>query len=188
MTDPKFTLPIEQAAQKFEASGVPRSIRTLQRYCQQKRIAGLLTDTADGQRWFLDEHSVDRAIAELVQLEALTDRSRHDTSRRDMTRADVEENKPTQAPAVGDMSRHDATQRDMTTQKNDPNIVTSTNDTTRQHASQPDMTQPVAPPSAAIQNQGREVSPTSDRYVGLLEAENAFLHRQLETKDGQIKD
>ncbi len=188
MNDPKFTLPIEQAAQKFEAAGVPRSIRTLQRYCQQQRIAGLLTDTADGQRWFLDEHSVDRAIAELVQLEALTDRSRHVTSQRDVTRSDAPENKAPAASAQTDMPRHDATERDTTSAKNGQKNEAPADDMTRQHASQPAVAKPDAAAPATAQNPSREVPAASDRYVGLLEAENAFLHRQLETKDGQIKE
>lgn len=98
----RHTLSVEEAAALFAAAGIPKSIRTIQRYCRANILDCIRTDTELGDKYLIDRPSVDRRIDELKRfqemLAATPVATRRDTTRPDASRHDV--------------SRNDATRRD----------------------------------------------------------------------------
>jgi hypothetical protein len=76
-----FTLSLAQVMIQFDAAGLPRTLRTLQRYCENGRLQALKTETPTGEAYVVDPRSVERAIAELKLIYAdRPDATGHDTS------------------------------------------------------------------------------------------------------------
>jgi hypothetical protein len=100
----RHTLTIKQAAQLFAAHGVPRSPRSVQRFCELGSIEAIRVKGEKTERYFIDPTSVERYAEELKQLESISqignDEARHDASQRDMTRHVATE---TKAPAMPDL-------------------------------------------------------------------------------------
>ena len=115
--DKHYILSLEQVAQRFEAAGVPKSMRTLQRYCLQQRLDCLKTETELGVQYFIDEASAERTIKEMLQLHELQMRGRQLTSADVATRHDAIPHDMAQPaninPPPNDSTRHDASRRDM---------------------------------------------------------------------------
>jgi hypothetical protein len=175
-----FSLTIDEVAAQFEREGLPRSMRTLQRYCASGRLDCLKTDTIAGEQYFVDPHSVERAITELKQLSALTHREL----------------------ASPDTSRHDATQRVTPQHSADETQPATVYDTARHDTTRPDMTPPVAhdvpdeilrdtprqsPPAPAMPRHDATENSFMTRYVDRIESENVFLREQVDRKDQQIE-
>src|SRR6202043_3372554 len=78
-----YTLSLEEAACVFR-SGLPRNIRSLQRYCAAGRLDCIKEETVSGLAYFVDPDSVARAVTQLAQLHGITDEVRHDASVHDM--------------------------------------------------------------------------------------------------------
>jgi hypothetical protein len=94
----RHTLSVDEAAALFVDAGVPKSVRTVQRYCRSGILESIRTDTEFGEKYLIDRSSVDRRIADLQKLQELMaatlvatrpDTSRHDGSRRDTSRNDA---------------------------------------------------------------------------------------------------
>ena len=64
-----FTLSVEAASDLFAAAGVPRSIRSVQRFCQKGHLDCIPVDTELGQKYLVSRESVDRRMRELRQIE-----------------------------------------------------------------------------------------------------------------------
>lgn len=178
-----YSLTIDDVAARFDAAGLPRSLRTLQRYCASGRLDALKTETIQGEQYFVDPLSVDRAITELKQLTALTQRvategaMSHDTARQDAPRRDVTDTAaereaihysdpaPRQTEAAGDMSEHDAH--------------------LGHHSTAQDKSRQAPPGPAEARHDATSVS-FMTRYVERIEAENSFLREQVDRKDQQI--
>jgi hypothetical protein len=94
---PRFSLTIEEASQLFAGAGVPRSPRTITRFCQLGDLECLRVETEKNFKWLIDKNSVEKRITELQQAINFTRKSYQDTS------SYVETNNETQP----DMSRHD---------------------------------------------------------------------------------
>jgi len=98
----RHTLSVEEAAALFVDAGVPKSVRTVQRYCRSGILECIRTDTELGDKYLIDRASIDRRIEELKKFQQMMattpvatspdtsrpDASRHDTSRPDATRRD----------------------------------------------------------------------------------------------------
>ena len=175
-----FSLTLDEVAAQFEREGLPRSMRTLQRYCASGRLDCLKTDTVAGEQYFVDPHSVERAITELKQLSALThralvapDTSRHDATQRVTPLHPAEESLPATVYAV---PRHDTTRPDMSQSDADHFQHGSTRDTPRQ-----------SPPVQAVARLDATPDSFMTRYVDRIESENVFLREQVDRKDQQIE-
>ena len=90
----RHTLTIKQTAELFAKHGVPRSPRSIQRFCDQENIDCIRVKGDRTERYFVDPVSVERYAQELKQLENIShigaevtrdDASQHDTSRHDAT-------------------------------------------------------------------------------------------------------
>jgi hypothetical protein len=79
-------LSVEETAALFADAGVPKSIRTIQRYCKSGILESIRTDTEFGDKYLIDRPSADRRIDELTKFQemmATAPTSRLDTSRLD---------------------------------------------------------------------------------------------------------
>jgi len=65
-----FSLPIDEVAIRFDNAGLPRTERTLLRYCADGKLRCTKQEIPQGEKWFATENSVERLIGELKQKEA----------------------------------------------------------------------------------------------------------------------
>ena len=89
----RHTLTIKQAAGLFAELGVPRSPRSIQRFCELNNIDCIRVKGEKTERYFINRPSVERYAQELKQLENISrienDTSRHDAPQRDVSRNDA---------------------------------------------------------------------------------------------------
>ena len=83
----RHTLSVVEALTIFEQAGVPRSARTIHRYCRSGILACIRTDTELGERFLIDRTSVDNRIEHLQKLQHLLETTSVAT-RPDVTRYD----------------------------------------------------------------------------------------------------
>jgi hypothetical protein len=175
-----YSLTLDAVAARFGSEGLPRSLRTLQRWCASGRLDSLKTDTIAGGQYFVDPHSLERAIAELKQLTALTHREPidADTARHDTTARVV--SPPAEAHFLRDLAddpiRHDAPRPDMT--------QTFEQDTPSRNSA--DVPRQPAPAPVSPRHDATETG-YMPRHIERMEAENAFLRVQVDRKDQQIE-
>jgi hypothetical protein len=188
------TLTIDDVVLIYQDAGLPRTPRTLQRYAEAGHLNAEKILTATGAKYLITPHSVDMHLTQLRQLEA---QARQIATGRDLSRPVVSTFEPfTHATATTVEARPTATMPDVSRQVASP-IEFTDGPTSPDKASLPaptdrDMSRHDAtgqPNIAADPQQGR-VTPTQtdDRYLKSLERENDFLRRQVDTKDGQIKE
>jgi hypothetical protein len=106
----RYTLSLHHVQIEFDRAQLPRTMRTLQRYCESGRLNCLKTETPTGDAYVVDPLSVERAIGELKLIHG---------DRQDATSRDVS---PPVAPVIEpkeetDMSRPTATGRDIIEEK-----------------------------------------------------------------------
>ena len=118
--DSDFTLTIDDALERYARAGLPRTPRSIQRYCAKGHLQCRLIETEFGEKYLISPASVDKHIAyiEEVRLSATSpDLSRPGATRRDEPRPvtttaaqEEEPAKPPHAAATGaDQSRPVAT-------------------------------------------------------------------------------
>ena len=87
--DSDFTLTIDEALERYARAGLPRTPRSIQRYCAKGHLQCRLIETEFGEKYLIAPASVDKHIAyiEEVRLAATSpDLSRHDATGRDQSR------------------------------------------------------------------------------------------------------
>ena len=72
-----FTLDVHQAQALFDAANLPRSLRSITRYCQTNRLDAVTVDGPNGPEWRISEASVTRAIDELKRVFSMSDTASH---------------------------------------------------------------------------------------------------------------
>jgi hypothetical protein len=166
----RYTLSLEETALRFAEAGLPRNIRSLQRYCAAGRLDCIKEETVSGLAYFVDPDSVERAITQLAQLHGITDEVRHGTTVHDMSHHVVAED---QTRMVDDTPRPSAANRDNDAPENQE----------RQSPSQPDVSELVA----LIKEENRflrdQIGVKDTQIAALLERdkETNFLIRGLQT-------
>jgi ATP-dependent Lon protease len=93
----RYRLTIEEASQLFAAAGVPRSARTITRFCQLGDLDCLRVETEKNFKWLVDEASAEKRIEALKQAITFSKKHYQDMSSHVET---INETQP-------DMSRHD---------------------------------------------------------------------------------
>src|SRR4051812_6996171 len=86
---------LEDVKKRFEEAGLPRDIRTLQRYCEAGALEAFKEMSPTGLTWYVQAISVDKRIEALKQLHHITVRhitTENDTSGFDAPRNDDESN------------------------------------------------------------------------------------------------
>lgn len=84
----RHTLSAEETSVIFADAGVPRSVRTVQRYCKKGHLHCITIDTEISEKYLIDRNSVERRIKELQQLDRIL-RSTVDATSREETRHDA---------------------------------------------------------------------------------------------------
>ncbi len=59
------SLTVEDAAQRYEQAGIPRTIRRIQKYCVRGDLACQKVETEFGEKYLITPESVDRHIAQI---------------------------------------------------------------------------------------------------------------------------
>ena len=72
MPPPANWITIEQAIQRFSDAGVPRKLRTVQKYCTNGRLSSHLALTDVGFKYFVDPASIEAFIAREAQMAPLS--------------------------------------------------------------------------------------------------------------------
>jgi hypothetical protein len=108
----RHTLTIRQAADLFASLGVPRSPRSIQRFCELNSIDSIRVKGEKTERYFVSKDSVERYAKELKQLENIShiesDTARHDASQHDTTRHDSLPSLPEQKEKVEQLPDREA--------------------------------------------------------------------------------
>lgn len=78
----EYGLTIEEAAQRYEHAGHPRTARSIQRYCVKGHLDCLRQETTFGDKFMITPASVARHIAQIAELTSATGRDapRHDAA------------------------------------------------------------------------------------------------------------
>src|SRR5580704_11505015 len=106
----QYPLTLDEVSRLFNEAGLPRNVRTLQRYCAAGRLDCIKEETATGLAYFVDPVSVERAIKQLAQLHGLTDEVRHSATSEEMPHAVAQDSEPLWTP---DAPRPSAADRDI---------------------------------------------------------------------------
>src|SRR3954468_16436256 len=104
--DSEFTLTIEEALERYARAGLPRTPRSLQRYCAKDHLDCRRIETSFGEKYLITPASVDKHIAYIEEVRPVA-------TGRDVPRpvaTDVEQSKeptpvPKDAPTSPDLSR-----------------------------------------------------------------------------------
>ena len=97
-TATEYSLSLDDVSHLFEEAGLPRNVRTLQRYCAAGRLDCIKEETASGMTYFVDPVSVERAIKQLAQLHNLTDEVRHSATSDGMSHSVAQDAEPLREP------------------------------------------------------------------------------------------
>ena len=108
-TATEYPLSLDDVSRLFNEAGLPRNVRTLQRYCAAGRLDCIKEETATGLAYFVDPVSVERAIKQLAQLHGLTDEVRHSAASEEMPHTVARDAEPSPTP---DTPRPSAADRD----------------------------------------------------------------------------
>jgi hypothetical protein len=113
-TTTRYSLTLDAAARVFAEAGLPRNIRSLQRYCAAGRLDCIKEETATGLTFFVDPDSVGRAITQLAQMHGITEEVRHSALNPDMSHTGAPVIEP--SPPI-DQPRASAAERDIGVQE-----------------------------------------------------------------------
>jgi hypothetical protein len=109
---PHYTLTVEQTADRYEAAGVPRTIRRIQKYCARGDLDCKKVETDFGEKYFISEESIDRHIAQIRDAQDAAGRaqSRPSAPERSLETKNIqieEKGAPSDAPARPDAPGRD---------------------------------------------------------------------------------
>lgn len=137
--DNDFTLTIEEALERYAGAGLPRTPRSIQRYCAKGHLDCRVIETSFGEKYLVAPASVDKHIAYIQEVTRATSRG---------------VSRPAGTDTLAKIESESA-----------------------------------APADAMSGDSSRPVAASSDtRYITLLEGEVAYLRKQVDVKDEQIKD
>ena len=86
--DSEYSLSVEEALARYEAAGLPRTPRSIQRYCTKGYLEARRVETEFGEKFLIKPESVDRHIAYIMEVRPVA--TGRDLSRLDATDADAE--------------------------------------------------------------------------------------------------
>src|SRR4051812_39388683 len=111
--DTEFTLSIDDALERYARAGLPRTPRSIQRYCAKGDLDCRRVETPYGEKFLISPASIDRHIAYIEEVRQVV--TSHDVPRQVATEAappaplTQEHEQRQEAPTDPDMSRHVAT-------------------------------------------------------------------------------
>ena len=167
--DSEYTLTIDEALERYDRAGRPRTARSVQRYCAKGHLDCRRIETPSGEKYLISPASVAKHIAYIEEVSPAA--TGHDLSRPVATEPNLETGRDGQrqdAPTSRDMPRQDAT-----------------------HVAAGNGDEPERQPRTATTDEPRPVATGPDlteRYINRLEGEVTFLRDELTTKNAQIKE
>ena len=108
-TDSDFTLTIDDALSLYAKAGIPRTPRSIQRYCAKEHLSSRRIETEFGEKYLITRASVEKHIAYIKEVTPATSRG---TSRLVATTVAAEnmgDKERQEAPTSTDLSRQVAT-------------------------------------------------------------------------------
>src|SRR5579872_1158627 len=81
--DSDFTLTIDEALDRYARAGLPRTPRSIQRYCAKGHLECRLIETSFGEKYLISPESEDKHIAYIEEVRPVApgrDRSRQDAT------------------------------------------------------------------------------------------------------------
>jgi hypothetical protein len=111
--DSEFSLSIDDALERYARAGLPRTPRSIQRYCAKGHLDCRLIETSFGEKYLISPASVDKHIAYIEEVRPVAtsrDKSRQVATDVVLDRHQDEERQ--RGPTSGDQSRLVATGRD----------------------------------------------------------------------------
>src|SRR3954452_18731713 len=66
--DSEFTLAIEEALERYASAGIPRTPRSVQRYCAKGHLDCRRLETPFGEKYLITPASVDKHIAYILEV------------------------------------------------------------------------------------------------------------------------
>ena len=167
--DSEYTLTIDEALERYEHAGHPRTARSVQRYCANGHLDCRRIETQFGEKYLISPESVAKHIAYIEEVRPIA--TGHDLSRPVAAEPNLESGHDAQrqpAPTSPDVSRHDAA-----------------------HVAAGNGDEPARQPQSTSDDKSRLVATGPDlteRYIDRLEGEVTFLREELTTKNAQIKE
>src|SRR5438874_7681126 len=70
--DSEFTLTIDEALERYSRAGLPRTPRSVQRYCAKGHLDCRRIETAFGEKYLISPASVDKHIAYIEEVRPVT--------------------------------------------------------------------------------------------------------------------
>jgi hypothetical protein len=65
-TDAPPSVTAEEAAQRYEQAGIPRTIHRVQKYCARGDLDRRKVETEFGEKYFITTESIDRHVAQIL--------------------------------------------------------------------------------------------------------------------------
>jgi hypothetical protein len=109
--DSEFTLTIEEAVERYARAGLPRTPRSIQRYCAKGHLECRRIETAFGEKYLIAPASVDKHIAYIEEVRPVA--TSRDVPRQDATTVaptPSQEEPRQETPTSPDLSRQVATE------------------------------------------------------------------------------
>lgn len=155
--EPIYSLDLNEVSARFDEAELPRSRRTLLRYCQHDKLDCTKVETMHGEQYFVSEPSVARLIAEILERERFT--------------------RPPQGVLAPEtvVDTHHGTPGQTLVEP--PQIRPENPQSYTDGQSETDQGEP---------RQVGELAEVDERLLNQLERENGLLRDQLEKKDAQI--
>jgi hypothetical protein len=66
--DSEFTLTIDEALERYARAGLPRTPRSIQRYCAKGHLECRLIETSFGEKYLISPESIDKQIAYIEEV------------------------------------------------------------------------------------------------------------------------
>lgn len=173
-----YSMALPQVYARFVEAGLDRSLRTLQRYCEQGHLRAAKYPTETGAVWYVDPDSVETKIEEIRQVQETLHRP-------------VTPSRDTYRPTANDMARHDVDRRPASSFENTDDSHETTSAPRNDEPRQPnhDADRRAEEPMADVPD-NRERQPATDangKYVTVPVVMLDALTAQLAAKDEQIK-
>ena len=103
--DSDFTLTIEDALALYAEAGIPRTPRSIQRYCAKQHLSSRRIETEFGEKYLITRASVEKHIAYIKEVTPTTSRDVPRQVATDVARQDKQKSEMLDAPTGLDMSR-----------------------------------------------------------------------------------
>src|SRR5438876_2321795 len=104
-SDSDFTLTIEDALALYAAAGIPRTPRSIQRYCAKEHLTSRRIETEFGEKYLITRASVEKHIAYIKEVTPATSRDVPRLVATTVAAENKEETARQEAPTTTDQSR-----------------------------------------------------------------------------------